>query len=296
MARMGGLSHAERMRRRNGGGRRCGSWFRTVAMCGPLVLVLGLAYAYMHVIADHHEQQVQRNSILRGAIGSGGIGETLTNSLLQSSSSPSPPMPPQPMAESIASSSSDSPLRPSSSLQQISSPSQPVSSLELDADPLDAVAVAAGASRSPAPVIVESESPAAVSAGAVASTNAKEEQEPLDDSYFVVFSTGCSEFQDWQSLGVYSSAEAVGQRGVVLRIASGCTEQQKAAIRHATAHLPRRCRVHFAPNTNVSFLPPCLRIDRPMQSLLFPERIHSYSCPRSLAHSFPDLLAPMSPR
>ena len=113
-----GLSHAERMRRRNGGGRRCGSWFRTVAMCGPLVLVLGLAYAYMHVIADHHEQQVQRNSILRGAIGSGGIGETLTNSLLQSSSSPSPPMPPQPMAESIFV-VVDSPLRPSSSAANI---------------------------------------------------------------------------------------------------------------------------------------------------------------------------------
>jgi len=72
-----------------------------------------------------------------------------------------------------------------------------------------------------------------------------------DESYYVVFSTGCSEFQDWQSIGVYSSAETVGQRGIVTRIASGCTPEQEAAIRHSVSHLPQRCRVHFAPNTEV---------------------------------------------
>jgi hypothetical protein len=78
------------------------------------------------------------------------------------------------------------------------------------------------------------------------------EPEPEDDeSYYVVFSTGCSEFQDWQSIGVYSSAETVGQRGIVTRIASGCTSEQEAAIRHSVSHLPKRCRVHFAPNTEV---------------------------------------------
>jgi hypothetical protein len=73
----------------------------------------------------------------------------------------------------------------------------------------------------------------------------------IEDDYHIVFSTGCSEFQDWQSIGVYSSAEAVGQRGVVTRIASGCTAEQEVAIRHATSHLPKRCRVHFAPGTQV---------------------------------------------
>jgi len=72
-----------------------------------------------------------------------------------------------------------------------------------------------------------------------------------EDSYHVVFSTGCSEFQDWQSVGVYSSAEHVGQRGPITRIASGCTPDQEVAIRHAMSHLPKRCRVHFAPNTKV---------------------------------------------
>ena len=72
-----------------------------------------------------------------------------------------------------------------------------------------------------------------------------------EDNYYVVFSTGCSEFQDWQSIGVFSSAEAVGQRGIVLRIASGCTAAQESAIARAMAHLPPRCRVHFAPNTQV---------------------------------------------
>lgn len=75
--------------------------------------------------------------------------------------------------------------------------------------------------------------------------------EDTDESYHLVFSTGCSEFQDWQSIGVYSSADAVGQRGIITRIASGCTEQQKVSLRHAMAHLPKRCRIHFAPDTDV---------------------------------------------
>lgn len=75
--------------------------------------------------------------------------------------------------------------------------------------------------------------------------------EETDESYHLVFSTGCSEFQDWQSIGVYSSAQAVGQRGIITRIASGCSESQQAALRHAMAHLPKRCRIHFAPSTDV---------------------------------------------
>ena len=63
--------------------------------------------------------------------------------------------------------------------------------------------------------------------------------------------TGCSEFQDWQSIGVFSSADAVGQRGVITRIASGCKPKQEASIRHAMSHLPARCRVFFAPDTDV---------------------------------------------
>ena len=73
----------------------------------------------------------------------------------------------------------------------------------------------------------------------------------LDESYHIVFSTGCSEFQDWQSIGMYSSAIAVGQRGIITRIASGCNAEQEEAIRHAMSHLPANCRVHFAPNTQV---------------------------------------------
>lgn len=72
-----------------------------------------------------------------------------------------------------------------------------------------------------------------------------------DESYHLVFSTGCSEFQDWQSIGVYSSAEAVGQRGIITRIASGCTPMQEQSLRHAISHLPDRCRIHFAPDTDV---------------------------------------------
>ena len=73
----------------------------------------------------------------------------------------------------------------------------------------------------------------------------------IDESYHVVFSTGCSEFQDWQSIGVFSSAEAVGQRGVITRIASGCSDAQKVSISHAMSHLPPRCRVFYAPDTTL---------------------------------------------
>lgn len=75
--------------------------------------------------------------------------------------------------------------------------------------------------------------------------------EERDESYHIVFSTGCSEFQDWQSIGMYSSAESVGQRGIITRIASGCTEKQEQSLRHAMSHLPSRFRIHFAPNTDV---------------------------------------------
>ena len=73
----------------------------------------------------------------------------------------------------------------------------------------------------------------------------------LDETYHIVFSTGCSEFQDWQSIGMYSSAIAVKQRGIITRIASGCKPDQEKSIRHAMSHLPSNCRVHFAPNTEV---------------------------------------------
>ena len=43
----------------------------------------------------------------------------------------------------------------------------------------------------------------------------------------------------------------MGQRGVITRIASGCRPQQEASIRHAMSHLPARCRVFFAPDTDV---------------------------------------------
>ena len=85
----------------------------------------------------------------------------------------------------------------------------------------------------------------------VAEALKKEIEHDIDDSYHIVFSTGCSEFQDWQSIGVYSSAIAVGQRGYITRIASGCNPEQEKSIRHAMSHLPKNCRIHFAPNTKV---------------------------------------------
>lgn len=47
---------------------------------------------------------------------------------------------------------------------------------------------------------------------------------PQDDRFFLVFSTDCSGYQNWQSLAIFFSADEVRQPGTIIRIASGCTE------------------------------------------------------------------------
>ena len=49
----------------------------------------------------------------------------------------------------------------------------------------------------------------------------------VDSSLVVVFSTDCSSYQDWQTLLLFHSALVVGQKGVLIRIASGCDSQKQ---------------------------------------------------------------------
>lgn len=58
---------------------------------------------------------------------------------------------------------------------------------------------------------------------------AKQERDRTDDVW-IVFSTDCSAYQDWQTLLLFHSAKVVGQKGKVTRIASGCTEQQQQTL------------------------------------------------------------------
>lgn len=67
----------------------------------------------------------------------------------------------------------------------------------------------------------------------------------------VVFSTDCSFFQDWQTLVVFHSAMAVGQKGEVTRIASGCSEEKKEILSALYSKLFPQYHVHFTPDFKV---------------------------------------------
>ena len=53
---------------------------------------------------------------------------------------------------------------------------------------------------------------------------------PPEENIHVVFSTDCSEYQDWQTIVVFHSATVVGQKGRITRIASGCSEEKAAEL------------------------------------------------------------------
>ena len=72
--------------------------------------------------------------------------------------------------------------------------------------------------------------------------------ETHDDSLHVVFSTDCTFFQDWQSLIIFHSAVAVGQKGSITRIASGCDAGKKEVLVKLYAKLFPQYSVHFTPD------------------------------------------------
>jgi hypothetical protein len=65
-----------------------------------------------------------------------------------------------------------------------------------------------------------------------ASLSLSDELHPPRPSYHVIFSTGCSSAQNWQSFFFFYHALAVQQPGNVTRIASGCTTQQQIELMH----------------------------------------------------------------
>jgi len=66
----------------------------------------------------------------------------------------------------------------------------------------------------------------------------------------IVFSTDCSEFQDWQTLVLFHSASVVGQRGSVSRIASGCDDAKKESLNKLYEKVwpDRQYRAHYTPD------------------------------------------------
>lgn len=74
------------------------------------------------------------------------------------------------------------------------------------------------------------------------------EVESYEDNLHVVFSTDCTFFQDWQSLVMFYSAVAVGQKGPITRIASGCNSEKKEVLTKLYAKLFPQYFVHFTPD------------------------------------------------
>ena len=67
----------------------------------------------------------------------------------------------------------------------------------------------------------------------------------------VIFSTDCEFYQDWQTLVLFQSANRVGQKGPITRIASGCSEEKKARLVELYGKLyppERQFSAHFTPD------------------------------------------------
>ena len=64
----------------------------------------------------------------------------------------------------------------------------------------------------------------------------------------VIFSTDCEFYQDWQTLVMFQSAQRVGQKGPITRIASGCSEEKKLQLTALYAKLYPQYSAHFTPD------------------------------------------------
>lgn len=71
--------------------------------------------------------------------------------------------------------------------------------------------------------------------------------------YHIIFSTGCSTFQDWQSYVFFHGALSSGQPGTITRIVSGCGEDEEQTLGKFFAEqiepmAPGRFKIHFTPD------------------------------------------------
>lgn len=75
------------------------------------------------------------------------------------------------------------------------------------------------------------------------------EGEEHKDDVWIVFSTDCTPYQDWQTLLMFHSAKVVGQKGRVIRIASGCSEEKKGELTNTYKMLyGNQYGAHFTPD------------------------------------------------
>lgn len=71
--------------------------------------------------------------------------------------------------------------------------------------------------------------------------------------YHIVFSTGCSIYQDWQSYVFFYQAMVIRQPGTVTRIVSGCSDEEEKTLQavfdeQIRPMAPSRFKIHFTPD------------------------------------------------
>lgn len=90
----------------------------------------------------------------------------------------------------------------------------------------------------------------------VTGTLSQEEDEKLKtagdgSNLYIIFSTDCSAFQEWQAYNLFFSALRARQPGIITRIASGCTDEQKKMTEKwhndHTAIMSKRFKIIFTP-------------------------------------------------
>lgn len=103
--------------------------------------------------------------------------------------------------------------------------------------------------------------------------------------YFMVFSTSCSPFQNWQGLAFFHFAKRVGQQGNVTRLVSGCKPGQAEELRKVHAKIVKplsdRFHLHVTPDFDVKnnqkyWNKPHGLLDWMQQELGFPEKADEY--------------------
>ena len=80
-----------------------------------------------------------------------------------------------------------------------------------------------------------------------------------DDAVHLVFSTDCSGYQHWQSIAFFYAARRARHVGPVTRIASGCSEAERAAVAAEWARIDRGrglLRAQVAPDSGKVAAPP----------------------------------------
>ena len=81
----------------------------------------------------------------------------------------------------------------------------------------------------PAPAVDSLEGSAVSAIGFPPDQDAQLEKSKDGETYYIVFSTDCGKSQEWQSYLLFFGAMRVRQSGFVTRIASGCSDSERAA-------------------------------------------------------------------